>query len=397
MVISSKFNPLDPGYQQDPYSYYPKLREQPAIWVEELGNWWVGRYRDVKAISSQTDKFSNAKFHEIALGEFDYAPGAQNLVASDPPDHTRLRNLISPGFKPARIRAMEDRVSGIIEQQLDGVLSRPDRCFDFQKDFAELVPVSVVIELLGADPARLEDFQRWSTDIMSASNRASMNAEQLATVRRAVDEAREYFLNLIVEHRDDPGDDLISLLVSAQKEGSDVTDEEILSFSILLLNGGQETTAHLIGNTMVALWQNPGQLELLRSEPHRMSDAIDESLRYDPPVQTVFLWTTQDVSIDSIDIPKDSPIIGAWGAANRDEDQFENPDTFDITRKKVQHLAFGNGPHFCLGNMLAKMEASIVLRRVFETMPNLHRAEDGPVDWIPSYWIRGPRTLPVTF
>lgn len=392
MVAADTFNPLAPGHQQDPYASYHALRSESALWVPTLGNWWVGRYSDVKDITSRTDEFSNAKFHEIALGEFNYSQGATNLVASDPPDHTRLRAAVSPGFRTGRIRAMEDRIREIVDEKIDELLARPDPRFDFATEFAELVPVAVVIELLGADPSRVKDFQRWSLRIMSAANRAAMDDAQLSEIRCAVEEARAYFLDLIGRRRHEPGDDLISLLV-----GSDLSDGELLSFSILLLNGGQETTAHLMGNAMVALWQHREQFELVRAEPRRVSDAIDETLRFDPPVQTVFLWTTRDVRVGDVDIPKDSAVIGCWGSANRDPQLFDDPERFDIGRKKVQHLAFGNGPHFCIGNMLARLEASIALQRIFERMPDIRLETDGPVDWIPSYWIRGPRTLPVAY
>lgn len=392
MTAPETFDPLAPEHQQDPYASYPALRADSALWVPTLGNWWVGRYRDVKDITSRTDEFSNAKFHEIALGEFDYSPGAANLVASDPPVHSRLRAAVSPGFRTSRIRAMEDRIREIVGAKIEELLARPERRFDFATEFAELVPIAVVIDLLGADPARIKDFQRWSLRIMSAANRAAMNEAQLSEIRRAVDEARAYFLDLIAHRRAHPGDDLISLLV-----GSDLTDGELLSFSILLLNGGQETTAHLMGNAMVALWRNREQFELVRTDPRRVPDAIDETLRFDPPVQTVFLWTTRDVRVGDVDIPKDSAVIGCWGSANRDPQIFDDPDRFDINRRKVQHLAFGNGPHFCIGNMLARLEASIALQQIFERMPGIWLETDGPVDWIPSYWIRGPRSLPVAY
>jgi cytochrome P450 family 109 len=267
----------------------------------------------------------------------------------------------------------------------------------FQLDFAELVPVEVMALMLGSDMARTDDFRRWTGDILSPSNRSHMNPEQLAQIRRSVNEAREYFLNLIAYRRKLPGDDIISSFIAAQDTRDELSDGEILSLCILLLNGGNETTAHLLGNTLVALWDNPEQFELLRAEPHRVADAVDESLRFDPPVQTVFLWTMRDVELDDVKIPVDSAVIGVWGSANRDEAQFPEPDRFDITREKHGHMAFGYGPHFCLGNMLARQEVIITLERVFECLPRLRRATEGPVDWIPSFWIRGPRTLPITF
>jgi cytochrome P450 len=147
---------------------------------------------------------------------------------------------------------------------------------------------------------------------------------------------------------------------------------------------------------MVALWDHPDQLELVQQDPTLIPAAIEEALRYDAPVQTVFLTTTQNVTIDGVEIPKDAAVIGVWGSANRDPEYVSDPDRFDLTRGNVGHLAFGHGPHFCLGAVLARAQARIVLEQVFERMPKLARRPDAPVEWIPSFWVRGPRSLPVT-
>lgn len=396
-MATPPFSPLSPEFQRNPYAHYPALRAQPALFVKELNNWWVGRYRDVRAITSQPAVFSNAKFHEISLGEFNYAPEAVSLVGSDPPVHTRLRKLAAEGFKPTRLRALADRMRAIVDARLNALEARSDRTFDFQLDFAELIPVEVMSQFLGSDMARADDFRRWTGDILSASNRAAMKPEQLARIRRSVEEARAYFLDLIATRRKNPGDDVISAFIAAQDRGDELSDGEILSLCILLLNGGDETTAHLLGNALVALWNNPEQFELVKAEPKRIPDLVDETLRFDPPVQTVFLWTTCETEVSGTTIPAQSAVIGVWGSANRDEEEFPEPDKFDITREKRSHLSFGYGPHFCLGNMLAKQEAIITLERVLQRMPNIQLATAGPIDWIASYWIRGPRALPVKF
>jgi cytochrome P450 len=396
-MTATRFDPLDPDYQRDPYAHYARLREQPALWVDRLQSWWVGRYEDVKHVSGRTDLFSNKKFHDIGLGEFNYAPEASSLVGSDPPVHTRLRTLASQGFKPARLRVLDARIREIVKENFDRLLTRNTRSFDFQDDLAELIPVQTIAEMLGADFSRARDFRRWTRDMLGAANRASMSEPELVQIRRSIAEARAYFIELIAERRRKPGNDIISDFIAAQEDDDRLSDGEILSLAILLLNGGDETTAHLLGNTMIALWDNPDQLELVRNDPSRIPDAIDESLRFEAPVQTVFLWTTQDTLIGDTEVPADSPVIGVWGSANRDPAQYAYPDRFDINRPRRGHMAFGHGAHFCLGNMLARQEAIITLETLFERMPNIRRAERGPIDWIPSYWLRGPRTLPVAF
>lgn len=391
----STFNPLDPGYQLNPYPHYPALREHPAVWVPELGAWFVGRHRDVLAMVSNPKVFSNSKFNEISKGEFNYAPDAAQLVASDPPEHTRLRQLAGQAFRPPRIRALQHTIASVTDHYLDPLASRGGR-FDFAVDFADRIPIHLIAEMLGAEVDMAPTFKTWTSDILSAANRSRMAPEELARIRRSVDEARAFFLDLIAHRREQPGEDMISAFITAQEANDWLSTEEIVGLSILLLIGGDETTAHLLGNTMVALWEHPDQLEILRADPSLIPAAIEESLRYDAPVQTVFLTTTEDTEIDGVLIPRDAAVIGVWGAANRDPDYVDDPDRFDLTRGNVGHLAFGHGPHFCLGAMLARVEARLVLEKVFERMPKLARVQDAPVEWIPSFWIRGPRHLPVT-
>jgi cytochrome P450 family 109 len=389
------FNPLDSSFHFDPYTPYQALREQRAVWVESLKAWFVGNYDDVAFMSTNHKIFSQARFSEISKGEFDYAPRARQLISSDPPVHTPLRKLVGQGFKPARIRAMEEDIAKISQQYISKVAAAKGT-FDFQHDLAERVPIHVIANLLGVPAEHGDTFKRWTGDIMSASNRATMNEEQLKQIATSVSEAQHYFLDVIEERRKKPGDDMISVLLAAQDGDERLTEEEVMALSILLLIGGDETTAHLLGNTMLALWENPDQFDLVRADRSRIPALIEESLRYNAPVQTVFWTTTEDVQLGDAKIAAEDAVMGVWGSANRDPERFRNPDQFDITRDRGGHLAFGFGPHFCIGAMLARVEARIVLDMVFDELPNLRRADDGPVDWVPSYWLRGPHSLMVT-
>jgi cytochrome P450 family 109 len=390
------FDPLAESHLRDPYPAYERLREQPAVWVESLGAWFVGRHKDIMDCVRDPVTFSNRDFERVSKGEFTPVPEATSLLSTDPPDHTRLRRLASVGFRPSRTRALEPDILAYTDRRLDECLAQGDE-FDFQQDFADPIPVDVISRLIGADPERGTDFKRWTSDILSAGMRSTMNAEQLAQIRRSVDEAREYFGELIEERRAERGNDIISAFLDAEDDGGDVlTTGEILGLSILLLIGGDETTAHLLGNTLVLLWNNPEQLALIREKPDLMSNLIEESLRYEAPVQTGFLTTTRDVDIDGVEIPADSHLIVVWGSANRDPAAFRDPDAFDITRDTQSHMAFGFGPHSCLGATLARTEARVILPRLLERMPNLQPADPhSPLDWIPSYWIRGLHTLKV--
>jgi cytochrome P450 family 109 len=392
--MSRMFDPLDPHFQVSPYEGYKRLREEPAIFVASLNAWFVGRYKDVHAMSLEPQTFSNARFSEISKGEFDYAPSAAQLIATDPPEHTRLRTLASQPFRPSRVRAMKDTIGRITAQYLDPVVAA-GQPFDFHADLASRIPIHAITEMLGVPAEEGQTFRRWTADILSATNRSTMSPDELAQIRRSVDNARAYFTGVIQQRRGNLGADMISAWIEAQEERDVLTDEEILGLAILLLVGGDTTTAHLLSNTMIALWDHPDVLDEVRRDPSLIPRVIEESLRYESPVQSVFWNTTRDVDVDDVHIPKDAAVIGVWSSANRDPERFPDPDRFDLHRKSSGHVAFGFGPHFCLGANLARAEARIVLEALFERLPNLKRADHGPVSWTPSYWIRGPQALPV--
>lgn len=392
------FNPLSKDFWNNPYPFYERLREQNALFVPDLNSWWVGRFDDVKALANDmTGTFSHKKFQEVALGEFDFAPDSQQLISSDPPDHSRLRQLANQGFKPRRLKLLEDSIHQRIETLIDGLLAQPDRRFDFMHDFADVLPISVVTDLLGADPNRCEEYRAWTRTIMTASSRATMSTAQHAVILSAVNNAREYFGSLIQHYKNNPGENIISDLIAAQDNDDRLTDGEIRALAILLVIGGDETTGHLMGNLLTQLSMHPEQYALLKAEPHRIADAIDESLRFWAPVQTAFMFTTREATVGDAVIPPDSAVIACWGSANRDPDHCDRPDEFDITRKKQGHLAFGSGPHFCVGNMLARQEATAAFKMIFEKMPNLRVDDFDKVEWYETYWMRGPKSLPVVF
>jgi cytochrome P450 len=394
---TATFNPLDLAYQINPFPHYATLREEPVEWVEQVGAYWVGRYDGVYDMVRKPQVFSHRRFEEISKGEFNPVPGVRSLLSSDPPDHTHMRTLASVGFKPGRLKTLEEFVADLARSYLDQC-TKEGNSFDFQVDFADRIPIDVISHLLGADNRRHEDFKRWAHQILAASQRASMNAEQLAEIQRAVDEAREYFTALIARKRRDPGDDLLSAFLDAEVGGDQLTDKEVLGLAILLLIGGVESTAHLIGNAMYQLWDHPDQLEQVRSDHSLIPGLIEETLRFDPPVLTGFLTTNVDVEIGGELIPAESSVVAVWGSANRDPDRFPDPDTFDIRRDNRGHMSFGQGPHFCLGAGLARLEARTVLTQVFERIPDIRPLVPGQaVTQIPSYWTRGLESLPAAF
>ncbi|GCE42164.1 putative cytochrome P450 hydroxylase [Rhodococcus wratislaviensis] len=386
---TATFNPLDLEYQVNPFPFYEQLREESVVWVEPLNAYFVGRYDDIYDIVRKPEIFSHRRFEELSKGEFNPVPDARSLLSSDPPGHTHMRKLAATGFKPSRLKQLEGFVAELSQSYLDGCIAN-GQPFDFQGDFADRIPIDMISKLLGADKTRHEDFKRWANEILSAGQRASMNVQQLARIQESVDGARDYFTALIAEKRDARGDDILSAFLDAEVDGDVLTEREILGLAILLLIGGVESTAHLIGNTMFALWKFPEQYELAKSNPDLIPNMIEESLRFDSPVQTGFLTTNIDVEIGGMVIPAESAVVAVWGAANHDPEKFPDPGKFDITRDTRGHMAFGQGPHFCLGSGLARLEAKTVFNQLFERVPNLRPAMPlEQVQQIPSYWVRG--------
>jgi cytochrome P450 len=389
------FNPLDPEYQVNPYPHFDLLRRKPAIWVDSLNAWFVGRHRDIRAMAADAETFSHTRFAEISKGEFNYAPNSAQLNSTDAPDHTRLRTLSSSAFRPRRIRAMEEAIVAITTEYLEPIVAHGG-AFDFHKALASRIPIHAITRMLGVPAEEGQTFRKWTADILSAANRALMGPDELAQIRNSVDLARAYFSAVITDRRRHPGDDMITAWTQAQEQDETLTDEEVLGLSILLLVGGDTTTAHLLSNTMIALFDHPDQYDAVRNDRSLIAPLIEEVLRYESPVQTVFWNTTREVDLgEGVVLPPDAAVIGVWSSANRDPERYENPDRLDVFREPEAHLAFGFGPHFCLGAVLARAEARIVLSAVFDELPNLKRANDTMVDWAPSYWIRGPRSLPV--
>lgn len=394
-VATLTLKPLQWDYQRDPYPHYQRLREHPAVWVPELNAWFAGRHADVLRMEKSPETFSHERFEEISRGEYRPMPGVASILSSDPPVHTRLRQLARQAFLPGKVRAFEEAIRRRTVAALD-ICEAAGSTFDLQDLLANRIPVEIICEILGADDSRAGDFKTWTADILSAGMRASMSAGELAKIRSSVDAAEAYFRELIEQKREHRGPDMISTLLAVEEDGNRLTTEELRLLAIQLLVGGDETTAHLITNTLVCLWRNPEQYELVRNDMALIPNLIEESLRFEAPVQTGFLTTTRDVDLDGVQIVAGAAVIAVWGSANRDPEVFPDPDRFDVTRNARAHMAFGHGAHFCLGAALARMEAQVILPLLFERFPEMVPARpDDDFDWLHSYWLRGLRSLPV--
>ena len=395
MTTAVDFNPLSPDFQQQPNPLYKQARDEtPVRFIESLNAWGIFRYEDCAYTFKHPELFSARDFIASAFGEFDPVPEVPSIIALDPPEHTRLRKLANVAFTPKVIRGMQDRIEKVIGDLLDEAQQKGE--FDFVSDFAAYVPVSVTAEILGVDAVLGRgDFKRWTMDLIKAPSRTALPADELAQMKRSVEELRAYFTDQIAYRRKNPGNDLISALVHAEEENQSLTETEILSLVALIQFGGSETPSHLIGTSMWELFQQPGTRARVQADPALFNEVIDETMRHQSPVHFVFQTATQDIEMHGETIPADSLVFSYIGSANRDERTFENPDTFDIDRKgKNKHLGFARGAHYCIGDMLGKLMCGSAVRQALQRMPDLHPVEPD-MEWMPSFWIRGPKELRV--
>jgi len=392
------FNPLMPEFHSNPYPFYRALREEDPVHLSPLGFWVCTRYDDAVMIlrDPRFGREGMAKLMEARLGLTQDTSRARDMLFQDPPDHTRLRALVSRAFTPRVVEVMRPHIQEIV----DGLLDRVDgaRTMDVIEDLAYPLPVTVICEMLGVPAADQDIFKTWSTDIARSLDAAILPADSDAIPRGR--DARlglaDYFRSLIATRRKDPKPDLLSALIAAEEEGNKLSEGELVSTCMLLLIAGHETTVNLIGNGLLALLQHPDQLRALRDDPELIQTGVEELLRFDGPVQRTGRMTTAEVEIGDKRIPRGSVVVSVIGAANRDPKQFADPDRLDVSRKDNRHIAFGFGIHFCLGAPLARLEGQIALGTLLRRMPKLALVSDVP-EWRESSTLRGLKSLPVTF
>ena len=395
---------LTPAFLADPYPLYHRLRsEAPVYWSERLSSWILTRYSDVVAALREPGRLSNAGRMAALLDklpetlrpnlELLYQHYSVGLIFSDPPDHTRLRALVTKAFTPAMVERMRPRIQKVVSELLDAVESRG--AMDVIADFAYPLPATVICEMLGLPQSDRPQFRRWSDDIIGLLG-AGADAERAERGQRSLRDLREYYRHIIGERRNRPGEDLISALIHAHEQGQRLSEAELLSTSVTLLTAGQETTTSLIANGLLALLRNPDQLQLLKRSPSLMASAVEEFLRYDSPVQRQLRLAKEDFELDGHRIRKGEIVSPFLGAANRDPAQFPNPDRLDITRTDNRHTAFGYGIHFCVGAPLARLEAPIAFSTLLSRLPNLRLAGQAP-EFKPDVTVRGLKALTVAF
>lgn len=388
------FNPLDFEVKQNPYPYYAHLREYaPLYWIEPLQSWAVSRYHDVAYVAKNTQLFSSAPIIPAILGNQNPVPEVSWLISADPPEHTKLRRLVSKAFTPRMVAALEPRIEEIISQLLDNVEQRND--FDLVRDFSTPLPLMVIAEMLGIEPERYREFKKWSDDMLRATG-GEIVANERERLRQSMGDMQNYFERAISERRQHPREDLISALVRAEEEHQALSAREVLAMCFLLLLGGNETTTNLLGSTVITLLNHPAELPRIRSDLSLVPKVIEEMLRYESPVQGIFRSATVETNIAGTPIPAGGNVLILYGSANRDPRQFSNPDVFDPMRSSQDHLGFGLGIHYCIGAPLARLEIKLAINALLRRFRDL-RVRDQRWQWVDSFVVRGPCMLPLEF
>ena len=366
------------------YSWFEEMRTQhPVFYNERMHLWQVFRYEDVSAVITDYNRFSSQAFG--VTGSF----LKDTLIEKDPPDHRKLRNLVNLAFTPRAVARLSDRITQITQELLDQV--RLQGKMDIVSDFAFPLPAKVIAELLGVPSEDWDIFQRWAR-----VDSADPNLTRQEAGRSMQEEMSDYFSKLLEERRREPREDLISALSTAEVDGERLSEYELVKFCTLLLAAGQETTKNLIANAIVCFTDYPDSMERLIREPALMPTAIEEVLRYLPPVWFLFRQTRTDVELAGQHIPANQLVLAWTASANRDPAQFPDPDRFDIEREPNRHLAFGHGIHFCVGAPLARLEARIALPMMLEQLRNLQRVEGFPIT-VHMGIVFVIRSLPITF
>src|ERR687898_21519 len=400
-----RIDPFDPAFKANPYPAYAELRSTAPIHritlLDGRGVWLVTRYEDVLAIFKD-ERFlkdwrkvlTPEQLAQIPPIPQVMEPLSKNMLDTDPPDHERLRALVSKAFTPRLIERMRPRIQAIADALLDAVEDK--REMDFIDDYAFPLPIIVIAELLGVPAEDRNSFREWSDAAVSGNATTQYLEEVLLPHMQAFS---DYLRRMFEEKRENPKNDLISALVRAEEAGEKLSEDELLGMVFLLLVAGHETTVNLIGNGVLALLEHPDQLEKLKNDHSLIKSAIEELLRYDGPLEaSPERFAREDVAIGGTVIPRGEMVRVVIAAADRDPERFPDPDALDITRTDNKHLAFGKGIHHCLGAPLARMEGQIALGTLLRRMPDLQlKGSPESLTWRPGMVLRGLRSLPVEF
>jgi len=410
MTIS--FDPTRLTDRDDPYPVYRRLRDEaPVHWAPDIGCWIVSRYDDVMHVLKTPATYSSrAMFTMLMNGGEENPPltlevmkflarmaiktrmnplgfnTARSLIAEDGASHASMRAIVNRGFTPRKIAAWESRAHEIAQECIGRM--RTVQRFDVVRDLAIPIPVTIIAELLGVEPERLEDFKRWSDSVVQVASGSGRTNRFGREFQNVFIDFSNYLKRMVQERQRAPRDDLISTIVGAADGETGLSMLELIQFTLLLLVAGNETTTNLIGNGTHALLAHPEQLDHVVKDPDLIPSLIEETLRYDAPIQIVFRNATEDTELHGTRIRKGEAVGVLIGSANRDERQFEDPDAFDVTRAPRAHVAFGFGHHFCLGASLARLEARAAFEAIIPELSGF-APPARPMPLVDSFLVRG--------
>ncbi len=390
-----EYNPLAPDITRNPYRSYALLRREAPIYRTPLGFLAVSRYDDVLAILRDPIRFSSAAMDDLvnqvkSVSLDDAHQGGESLIGTDPPLHARMRKIVNRAFTPSRIAALQPRIRELTQELIATIPE--DRVWDLLPALSVPLPVLVISEILGIDTSRQSDFKRWSEELIAAMA-GPPGPELITALQKSGAERAAYLDDLVAEREIRPRGDVVSALVRAEHDDEVMTRGEIGNFIVLLLVAGNETTTHLIGNAMLALLEEPERLAQVASDPSLIPAVVEETLRYDTPVQLMLRRTTEDVELSGGKIDAGETVAILLGSANRDGQQFDDAEAFDMSRKGPRHLSFGLGTHFCVGAGLARLEARIALETLLSRFPHMGLA--GEVSRATSLLTRGANSIPL--
>ncbi|MFI6034246.1 cytochrome P450 [Streptomyces sp. NPDC051315] len=395
------FDPWDPAFVADPYPAYAELRDRGrVIHYEPTNQWLVPHHADVSALlrdrrlgRTYQHRFSHEDFGRTAPPpehEPFHTLNDHGMLDLEPPDHTRIRRLVSKAFTPRTVERLKPYVERLAGELVDGLVAAGGG--DLLTDVAEPLPVAVIAEMLGIPEADRAQLRPWSADICGMYELSPSEETARKAVRASV-EFSQFLRELIAARREKPGEDLISGLIAAHDEGDRLTEQEMISTAVLLLNAGHEATVNATVNGWWALFRNPGQLAALRADHSLVPSAVEELMRYDTPLQLFERWVLDDIEIDGTVIPRGAEIAMLFGSANYDPAVFTAPERLDLTRAENPHISFSAGIHYCIGAPLARIELAASMTALLERAPTLSLAKEPHRK--PNFVIRGLEGLTV--
>ncbi|KFE62394.1 cytochrome P450 [Hyalangium minutum] len=384
---------MTPEARANPYPLYAELRQTGIRQVEPGGMWAVSRYDDVVAVMKEPRRFSSAGLGQGFLPPWlSRNPVTESLVMKDPPVHTQLRARVSRAFGPAALAVLEPRIRALSHELAEQLL-RQEGPVDFMAHFAQRLPVSVLGLLFGLEPSQYPRLKEWADDLVNLPAGRHSLEEQLR-VRENLVSLERCFEELLHARRQSPGADLISELLRPDAGGSALSHDELMSFLFALLPAGIETTVYLLANSMVVLSEHPQERARVLANPSLLPQLLEEVLRFEPPGHSSLRLVTEDTVLSGVHLPRGSIVLVLLASALRDERHFPQAGQFLMERERASHLAFGHGIHYCLGALLARLEARLGLEALFSRLQDFSRASP-ELHWSPSLIARGPLVLPL--